>query len=77
LVNAAGSQVNQLVAQGANPGWRQCGVVSECSKEVTRVGLEGQHATGYAALLGLAFEQGQHGLVATVHTIEITYRQGA
>jgi hypothetical protein len=35
------------------------------------VRLEGQHAAGQAAVLGLVAQQGQHGLVAAVHAVEV------
>jgi hypothetical protein len=40
------------------------------------MGLESQHAAGYAALLGFATQKRQHGLVAPVHAIEIANRRG-
>jgi hypothetical protein len=39
--------------------------------------LKSQYTTGHATLLRLAFEQGQHGLVATVYAIKVTDRQRA
>ncbi len=39
--------------------------------------LEGHDAARYAAMLRLIFKQGQHGLVAPVHTVEVANRQGA
>ena len=67
-------EIVEFVAQGANAGWRQVGVVGESGKKVARVWLEGQHAAGYAALLRLALEQREHGLVATVHAVKVANR---
>jgi hypothetical protein len=46
-------------------------------KVVARMRLKGQHAAGHATLLGLAFEQRQHGLMAPVYAIEVANGQGA
>jgi hypothetical protein len=45
-------------------------------KIVTRMRLEGENATGHAALLGFTPEQRQHGLMAPMHAIKITDRKG-
>jgi hypothetical protein len=39
--------------------------------------LEGEHAARQAALARLGVQQRQHGLVATVHAVEIADGQGA
>jgi hypothetical protein len=41
------------------------------------VRLEGQRATGHAALLRFALEQGEHGLMAAVHAVKVANRQRA
>jgi hypothetical protein len=50
--------------------------VGEGSKKIARMRLKSQGATWHAALLRLALEQGQHGLVAAVHAVKVAYRQG-
>ena len=77
LVDATGAQVDQLVAQRAHARRRQGRVVRDAGKVVARMRLEGQHAAGQAALLRLAPEQRQHGLVAAVQAVEVADRQGA
>ena len=57
---------------GARSGWWLA-----AGKIVARMGFKGQHAARHAALLGLALEQRQHGLVAPVHAVKIADRQGA
>jgi hypothetical protein len=39
--------------------------------------LESHHATGHASVGGFAAHKGEHGLVASVHAVEITDGQGA
>jgi hypothetical protein len=41
------------------------------------MGLEGHHPHGQTAVLGLAAQQRQHGLMAAMHAIEIADGQGA
>jgi len=41
------------------------------------MGLEGQHAGGHATLGSFSRQQGQHGLVTPVNTIEIADGDGA
>jgi hypothetical protein len=71
LVHAADGQLAELVAQRAHAGGGQIGLVQLLRKVVARVGLEGQHAGGQAALRGFGTQQSQHGLVATVHPIKV------
>jgi len=42
-------------------------------KKVARMRLKSKHATGHAALLGFAAHEGNHGLMAPMHPIKITY----
>jgi hypothetical protein len=44
---------------------------------VARMGLKRHHAAGHTPVRGFAAQQGQHGLVAAVHAIEIADGQGA
>jgi len=41
------------------------------------MGLEGHDAARQPALAGFGLQKREHGLVATVHTVEITNREGA
>ena len=77
LFDAAVFEFGQLVAQGGDPGWGQFGLVQDLGEVVAGVGLEGHHATGHAAMRRFTAQQGQHGLVAPVHAIEIANGQGA
>jgi len=77
LVNAAARQLFELVAQGGDAGGREVGLVVHGGEVVARVRLEGHHAGGHTAVLGFVLEQGQHGLVAAVHAIEIADGQRA
>ncbi|MCY1375176.1 hypothetical protein D9M69_625700 [compost metagenome] len=40
-------------------------------KVVARVGFEGHHTAGHPAVPGFVVQQCQHGLVASVHAIEV------
>ncbi len=72
---ASSESLSRSVAMRAG---RQLRLVVEGSGEVVaRVGLEGQHAAGHAAVLRLVVQQRQHGLVAPVHAVEIADRQRA
>ena len=52
--------------------------VQPLRKEVTRMGLEGHDATGHTTVTRFTVaQQGQHGLVATVHPIKVANGQGA
>ena len=77
LVHAAIGQVAQFVAQSSHPCRGQVGLFVQGCKVVSRMRLKGEHATGHATLLGLAAQERQHGLVATVHAIKIADRHRA
>ena len=47
------------------------------SEEIAWMGLECHHAAGHAPVLRLVLQQGEHGLVATVHAIEVADGQSA
>ena len=68
-------QFAQLVAQGGNAGGGEVGLLVLLGEEVARVRLKRHHATGHAAVTCLIFQQGQHGLVATVHAVKVANRQ--
>ena len=71
LLHTAAGQFGELVAQGADACGCQLGLVVGAREVVAGVGLERQHAAFHAPVCSLAVQQGQHGLVAPVHTIEI------
>jgi hypothetical protein len=50
--------------------------VLQC-KKIARMGLESHYAAGHAALLRLAAQEGEHGLVAAVHAVKVADGQGA
>ena len=77
LVHTAVRQVGNLVPKGAHTRGRQVGLTGQLGEVVARVRLKGQHATGHAALLRLAAQQGQHGLVAPVHAVKVADGEGA
>ncbi len=77
LLDAAAFEFGQLVAQVGDARRRVGCTPGPGGEEVTRVRLEGHHAGRHAAVPRLADQQGQHGLVATVHAVEVAYRQGA
>ena len=70
-VHPAGAQLVQLVAQGGNAGGGQIGLAVQGGKVVARVGLKRHDTTGHAAVAGFVLQQGQHGLVAAVHTVKV------
>ena len=41
------------------------------------MGLKRHHAAGHATVAGFVVQQGQHGLVAAVHTVKVADGQGA
>jgi hypothetical protein len=47
------------------------------SEVVAGVRLEGQHATGHAAMTRLVLQQRKHGLVPAMHAVKIADGQGA
>ena len=77
LVHAAALQLRQLVAQRAYARRRDLGPAQGLGEVVARMGLEGQHAGGHATLGSFSRQQGQHGLVTPVNTIEIADGDGA
>jgi hypothetical protein len=72
LADAAGFELRQFVAQRGDACWRDIGLLEYFGKEIAWMRLKGQNACGHAALSRFVVQQRQHGLVATVHTIEIT-----
>jgi hypothetical protein len=76
LVDATVGQVVEFVAQRAHARGRQFGLLELFGKVVARMGLEGQHAAWHPALLRLAAQQRQHGLVPAVYTIKVADGQG-
>jgi len=76
LVDAAQLELRELVAQRAHARRGQLGLLEFLREEVARVRFERQHAGGDAALRRLGRQQGQHGLVAAVHTVKIANRDG-
>ena len=77
LVHAAVRQVGNLVPKGAHAAGSQVGLARQAGKVVARVGLKGHDAAGHAALLGLAAQKRQHGLVAAMDAVKIADGQGA
>ena len=77
LVDAALFQLGEFVAQGADAGRCQAGLACHLREIVARVGLESQHTAGQAPVVGLVFQQRQHGLVAAVYAVEIANGQRA
>ena len=77
LIDAASSQLAELVAQRRDA--RRSTVVSTAAagEVIAWMRLEGEHATRQTTVSGLVAQQGQHGLVAAVHAVEIAYRQRA
>jgi hypothetical protein len=71
LIHPAAAQPFELVAQGGDACGGQFGLLALRSKEIAWVRLKRHDTTGHPALTRLAHEQGQHGLVPTVHTIEV------
>jgi len=71
LLHTAACQLGQLVAQRAHARGGEFRLAVNPGKVVPRVRLERQHAAFHPPVRGLAVEQGQHGLVAPVHAIEI------
>jgi hypothetical protein len=55
----------------------QLGLAGHGGKVVARVRLKRHDAAGHAAVLRLVSEQCQHGLVATVHAVEVADGQRA
>jgi hypothetical protein len=76
LVDATGTQLLELVAQVGNASRGQRGVVLKTREEVAWVRFKGHHTAGHTAVACLGAQQGQHGLVATVHTIEVANGEG-
>jgi hypothetical protein len=77
LVDAAAFAARQLVAQRAMRAGACSGLPAQRGEVVARVRLEGQHAGRQAAVAGLVGQQGQHGLVAAVHAVEVADGQRA
>jgi hypothetical protein len=77
LGHAAGREFAELVAQRADACRRQVGFLGEGGEIVARMGLEREHAARQPALASLGLQEREHGLVATVHAVEIPYREGA
>ena len=77
LVHPAALEFEQLVAQGGDARRGQLGLVQCLGKVVARMRLEGHDAAGHTPVRRFVAQQGEHGLVATVHTIEIADGQGA
>ena len=76
VVDAAAFQFGQLVAQRRHA--RRCSewLARQAREVVARVRLEGQHAGRHAAVPCFVDQQRQHGLVATVHAVEIADGHG-
>ena len=77
LIDAAACQLLQLVAQRGDTCRGQLGLASDLGEVVTRVRLEGHHAAGHFAVLGLTVEQRQHGLMTPVDTVKVADGQRA
>jgi hypothetical protein len=77
LVHAAALEFLQFVAQRGDAGRGQIGLVQGLGKVIARVGFKGHDAAGHAAVCRFAAQEGQHSLVATVHTIEVADGEGA
>ena len=77
LVNSAGGQVDQLVAQGADTRRGQVGLTSGLRKIIPRMRFKGEHTTGQATLACFVTQQGQHRLVTPVHAIKVADGQRA
>ena len=77
LRHAAGGQLAELVAQRADARRRQVRFLGERGEIIARMGLEGEHAARQPALAGLGLQKREHGLVATVHAVEIANGEGA
>ena len=77
LVHAAALQLQQLVAQGGDAGRGELGLLVQGGEIVARMGLERHHAAGHAAVARFVDQQGDHGLVAPVHTVEVADGEGA
>jgi hypothetical protein len=71
LVDAAALELFQLVAQGGDAGRGEFGLAVLRSEKVARVRFEGHGAGGHSPVACLVLQQRQHGLVATVHAIEV------
>ena len=77
LIHAALGQFLQFIAESAHAAGGQLRALQVQGEVVARMRLEGQHAAGHAALLRLAAQERQHGLVAAVYAVEITNGQCA
>ena len=76
-VHATLGQRGDGVAQRGDAGGRGLGPAAAVGEVVPRVGFEGHDAAGQAALARLVRQHGQHGLVATVHAVEVADGQRA
>ena len=65
------------VTQRGNARWCEFGPALNAGEMITRMGLEAHHTAGQPALAGLVGQQGQHRLMAAVHTVEVADRQRA
>ena len=77
LVHTATLQLQQLVAQGGNAGRSQLGLLVQGGEIVARVGFKRHHTTGHATVTRFVDQQGDHGLMAPGHTVEIADRECA